>query len=141
MRSKKRLRSVVHSIAHHAMSGLCHVHPHLGQVRKSLGVESISVDFLHPEIKPSPNPIPREIELSTQALRKTFSGLLEAEALSISDVTSSVATFFFKGDAVWPDGCLVQVETVSGLKLEDAVGLDGYRAEILRDIGIKTRSE
>lgn len=133
MRSTKRLRSVVHSIAHHAMSGLCYVHPHLGQARKSLGAERVSVDLLHSNIEPSPSPLPREIELSTNALRETFSRLLDAEALQISELTSAVAIFFFKGDATWPDGCLVQVETASGIKLEDAVGLDGHRAEILRD--------
>jgi hypothetical protein len=77
--------------------------------------------------------MPREIELSTQALKETFSGLLKAEALDISDITSAIATFFFKGDSTWPDGCFVQVETASGVNLEDAVGHDGHRAEILRD--------
>ena len=133
MRSTKRLRSVVHSIAHHAMSGLCYVHPHLGQARKPLGAERVTVDLLNSRIEPSLSPPTREIELSTHAFRETFSRLLETEALQISDLTAAAATFFFKGDSTWPDGCLVEVETPSGIKLEDAVGFDGHRAEILRD--------
>ena len=97
MRSTKRLRSVVHSIAHHAMSGLCFVHPHLGQVRMSLGAERVSVDLLRSTTEPSHLPMPREVELSTRALGETFCGLLKAEALDIGDVTAAIATFFFKG--------------------------------------------
>lgn len=134
MRSTKRLRSVVHSIAHHAMSGLCYVHPHLGQARKPLGAERVSVGLLHPTMQPAPVPVPHDIEQSTEALRQKFSELLAREFLSASDLVSAIATFVYKGDCTWPEACLVQVETPSGLVLEDAVGHDGHRAaEILRD--------
>jgi hypothetical protein len=133
MRSTKRLRSVVHSIAHHAMSGLCYVHPHLGQARKLLGVERISVDLLHSTVESLPKPLPRAIELSTDALSEKFFDLLASESLSRSDVVSAIATFFYKGDCTWPEACLVRIQTTSGAESEDAVGHDGRRAEILRD--------
>jgi hypothetical protein len=133
MGSTKRLRSVVHSIAHHAMSGLCYVHPHLGHARKPLRAERVSVDLLHPKIEPAPAPQLLEIELSTNALRQMFGELLAGESLSTDGLGSAIATFFYKGDCVWPEACLVQVETTAGIKLEDAVGFDGRRAEILID--------
>jgi hypothetical protein len=91
------------------------------------------VDLLQSIIEPVPNPLPGEIELSTNALREKFSQLLAGESLTSSDLVSAIATFVYKGDCTWPDACLVQVETTSGIKLEDAVGHDGHRAEILRD--------
>jgi hypothetical protein len=75
MRSTKRLRSVVHSTAHHAMSGVCYVHPHLGEARKRVGAKRVSVDLLQSIIAPALDPLPREIELSTNALRERFSEL------------------------------------------------------------------
>lgn len=133
MLSTKRLRSAVHSIAHHAMSGLCYVHPHLGQARKPLGAERVSVDLLRPAIVPTPDPMPGEIAASTEALREKFSALLAGESLDVRDLVSAVATFFYRGDCTWPDACLIQVETRPGAKIEDAVGRDGRRVEILRD--------
>jgi len=84
-------------------------------------------------MRPAPIPVPREIELSTDALRQKFSELLARESLSTIDLASAIATFVYKGDCTWPEACLVQVETYSGLVLEDAVGHDGHRAEVLRD--------
>src|SRR5262245_34555934 len=116
----KRLRSVVHSIAQHAMSGLCYVNPHLGRARKPLGVTRVAVDLLQAGVEPMPVPMTREIEESTDALRETFSALLAKESVDIGELVSAVATFFYRGDCTWPDACLVQVETKSGTKLEDA---------------------
>jgi hypothetical protein len=128
----KRLRSVVHSIAHHAISGLCYVHPHLGQARKRLGVKDASVDLLRPEISLVIDPIPREIALSTEALRERFAALIAGERLNIAEIKSAEAVFVYRGTCTWPDACYVQVETIEGKRIEDAVGHDGRRAQILR---------
>jgi hypothetical protein len=133
MPSTKRLRSVVHSIAHHAMSGLCCVHPYLGQARKALGVERISVDLLRSTIEPALNPLPSKIEVSTDALRERFVALLSSESLDAGDLASAVATFVYKGDRTWPDACLVQVQTTAGIKVEDAVADNGRRCRIRND--------
>jgi len=131
MRNTKRLKSVIHSIAHHAVSGLCLVHPHLGRARKALGVLHMSVDLLHPKVEPAPDPLPPEIERGADALRQTFADILASESLSIGDLTSAVATFVYKGQCTWPEACAIQVETITGHKIQDAVGDDGKRAEII----------
>lgn len=132
MRSIKRLRSVVHSIAHHAISGLCHVHPDLGQARKRLGVKEVSVNLLRPEISLALDPIPSQIQRSTDALRARFAALVAGERLSIDHLSTATATFVYRGTCTWPDACYVQVETNVGKSVEDAVGDNGRRAHIIR---------
>lgn len=130
MISMKRLRNIVHSIAHHAMSGLCYVHPHLGTLAKDLGIKSISVNLINsnfdPEI-PSPS---KELLLSTNALREKFQSLLSSEDISLEDIQSAWATFDFL-HGVWPTSCYVRIEITNGKFIEDAVDSTGQRAEIL----------
>jgi hypothetical protein len=132
MRSTKRLRSVVHSIAHHAISGLCNVHPHLGQARKRLGVKEVAVNLLGPAISLALDPMPRQIALSTAALRERFAALVAVERLNPEDIRTAVATFVYRGACTWPDACYVLIETNEGKRIEDAVGEDGRRARLLR---------
>jgi hypothetical protein len=131
MRSTKRLRSVVHSIAHHAISGLCHVHPHLGQARKRLGAKEVAVNLLSPAISLALDPMPRQIALSTAALRERFAALVVAERLKAEDIRTAAATFVYRGTCTWPDVCYVLVETNEGKRIEDAVGEDGRRARLV----------
>jgi hypothetical protein len=46
MTSIKKLSSVCHNIAHHAVSGLSYVHPHLRQACKGIGIDTITIDLL-----------------------------------------------------------------------------------------------
>lgn len=76
MPSAKRLRSVTHSTAHHSVSGLCYVHPHLGLVCKERGYRGIAVNLLAPGFNPELKDISRELMLSTSALREFFRGVV-----------------------------------------------------------------
>ena len=86
MPSTKRLRSVTHSTAHHSVSGLCYVHPHLGAVCKEHGYREMSVNLLAPEFNPELKEISKELELSTNALREFFNGVLESEKMGIAEL-------------------------------------------------------
>jgi len=129
--STKRLRSVVHSITHHGMSGLCFLHPHLGVVCKEHEWNEVAVDLLGAVAVPQlPNPSP-ELALSSDAFQAKFRQLLESEGIPIADLSSAVSVFQFELSRRWPHACFTRVATVSGVQVEDVVGQDGHRAEIL----------
>lgn len=131
MPSTKRLRSVTHSTAHHGVSGLCYVHPHLGSICKDLGYREISVDLLKSGFDPQVAEVTIELALSTEALREFFAGLLESENISKSELTSAEAIFFFhKGR--WPSASVVRVVTNEDKIIESCVDSSGRRGEILQ---------
>ena len=129
--STKRLRSVVQSTAHHAVSGLCYVHPHLGAVCKGLGIKSVQVGLLEANFDPALGEIPKELSLSTNALRERFKEILASEHISPNEVQEAYATFQFL-QAKWPASCCVSVRNSRGKLIEAAVGSDGNSAEVLR---------
>lgn len=129
--STKRLRSVIQSTAHHAVSGLCYVHPHLGAVCKGLGIKSVQVGLLEANFDPALGEIPKELSLSTNALRERFKEILASEHISPNEVQEAYATFQFL-QAKWPVGCCVRVRNSKGKLIEAAVGSDGNSAEVLR---------
>ena len=130
MTSIKRLRSVIQSTAHHAVSGLCYVHPHLGEECKKSGIKKISVNLVTPGFDPELPSITRELELSTNALREKFSELLAVENIPASGIKSAYATFgFLRGR--WPTSCYIEAVTIEGKKTEVAVDSTGKTAEVL----------
>jgi hypothetical protein len=129
--STKRLRSVIQSTAHHAVSGLCYVHPHLGAMCKGLGIKSIRIGLLEPSFDPALGDIPKELSLSTNALREKFHEIMLSERISLNEAQEAYATFEFL-QAKWPVGCCVSVRDSEGKTIEAAVGSDGNSAEVLR---------
>lgn len=96
MASHKRLKSVVQSIAHHAVSGLSFVHPHLGQACESSGFDSIDIYVSETE------PCPKEflhiepLRLALNTLKETFYGLVIAEGFEPKDIESTKLVFEFE---------------------------------------------
>ena len=131
MPSTKRLRSVTHSIAHHSVSGLCYVHPHLGTICKEHSYREISVNLIAPGFNPELKNISRELELSTHALRELFCGVLESEKMNIAELTSAEAIFFFY-EGRWPSASVVRIITNENKEIECCVDSSGMRAEILQ---------
>lgn len=130
MTSTKRLRSVIQSTAHHAVSGLCYVHPHLGEACKELEIKTISLNLLQPEFNPHLNNITKELKLSTDALRAKFSELLEVEHLSTAEIQKAFATFSFN-QGKWPSSCYIEVTTKEDKKIEVTVDSAYKTAEML----------
>lgn len=130
MTSIKRLRSVIQSTAHHAVSGLCYVHPHLGEACKELGIKDMTLNLLKPEITPRIQNITKEIELSTEALRQKFKELLEVEHISTSDIENAFTIFNFN-QGRWPSSCYIEVTTKEAKKVVVAVDSSGKTAEVL----------
>ena len=130
MTSIKRLRSVVHSTGHHGMSGLCYVHPHLGEACKKQKITSVSVNLLKEGFTPQLKSITKEINLSTTALRKTFIEFLDKENISKKEIGTAYILFnFVKGR--WPSSCYLEVTTIENKTIEVALDTAGKKAEIL----------
>ncbi|WP_133155094.1 hypothetical protein [Kinneretia aquatilis] len=95
MPSIKRLSSVCHSAAHHAVSALSYVHPHLGQACDAAGVESSAVDLLAEDIYPSSLPRLEPLALALTALRDRFGAILTSEGFAPSDLHRALLHFEF----------------------------------------------
>jgi len=95
MSSHKRFKSIAHSIAHHAVSGLSFVNPHLSEACEERGLGSIEIELV------SIDPCPKEfvginpIYLSINNLKKTFIGIIEKEGLEYYDLSSAKVEFTF----------------------------------------------
>ena len=130
MRSAKRARSVAHSFAHHATSGHCYVHPHLGAQCRRHQKRHALVDLLQPERSNVPGAWPKPLELSLTALAKTFLELLDKEHLDRGYILGASALFQFHAGQ-WPSACLARLELADGKLISVAVGSDGRKAEVV----------
>jgi len=129
--STKRLRSVAQSTGHHAVSGLCYVHPHLGEVCKAMGLSRADIDLLAGTVLLESVDLPRPLELGTSALGEKFIEILGSEKIDRETLSSARIQFQFRGSR-WPVSCYIKLETTDGRIVEDAVSQDGRRAEIMR---------
>ena len=130
MVSTMRLRSVVHSIAHYGVSGLCYIHPHLGQACKKLGVDRAEINLLAWNAKSQFEETDNKIAGAACALCEQFSAILQSENILPDDLAEATALFFFARDN-WPIGCYVRVVSTSGRSIDVAVDDIGNPAEII----------
>lgn len=125
----KRLRSVVHSVGHHAESGLSFVHPHLGELCKSLAIPSAQIDLLTGSVLLEGVSLPEPVTLSASALSQTFRKLLAKEGVEAAFLDSATIEFDFRG-LRYSRACLVTCVTEDGRTLQDAVSMGG-RAKVV----------
>jgi len=121
-RSIKRLRSVVHSVAHHAESGLCFVHPHLGKFHNDAQCDDLRLDLLDGGVIPIGLNIPEPLSLAIKALSERFRAILESEKIESDWIDEAIVQFIFHSD-VYPRGCVVTVTTSDGRRIETGVAL------------------
>ncbi len=95
MASRKRLNSVSHSIAHHAVSSLSYVHPHLRQAAKACARENIFINLLAAE--PYPKGLSEILPLKNAliSLKLRFMEILESENFSKSELKAALLMFEF----------------------------------------------
>ena len=93
MASRKRLNGVSHSIAHHAVSGLSWLHPHLRESCRLIGVNSMVVNLLATE--PCPDELLEFTPLrgGIHSVKDRFEEILHSEGLSISDLKQAYLRF------------------------------------------------
>jgi hypothetical protein len=123
MPSIKRLSSVCHSAAHHAVSALSYVHPHLGQACDLAGLESSSIDLLAEDIYPSLLPRLEPLVHALTSLKVRFGEMLASEGFAPNDLHRAVLHFEFAPEL--PDyfcrRCSALVEAANGKSFIHAV--------------------
>ena len=126
MPSRKRINSVAHSTAHHAVSGLCYVNPHLRTACTRVGKRSCSIDLLAEEPCPLDFQQIDPIRLSIGALKDKFLEILRAEGFGVEDL--SEATLIYEFPQFMDDfcsNCAVRLKTASGYSAMRAVDYFG----------------
>jgi len=93
MPSRKRLRSVCHSIAHHAVSSLSYVHPQVLRACRSAGLIHMKVQLLESEPCPVRFYENEPLRLSLRGLREKFEHILASEGFGMSDLAGVELTF------------------------------------------------
>jgi hypothetical protein len=123
----KRLRSVCHSIAHHAVSGLSYVHPHLLATIRSSGLDHLTIDLLDSEPCPEPFRSLEPLLLSLRGLKNKFETILASEGMAPSEL--SVASLTFTHDPACKDDhcsvCHAVLAPLGGRGVEYAVNYMG----------------
>ena len=99
MPSFKRLNGVAYDIAHHALSGLSYLHPHLAQACRGSGRTSVRLDLLREMPLPDDVPEHEPLRLASQALHGTFVGILQRVGFALSDLNAAHITFYVPPDA------------------------------------------
>lgn len=105
MPRRKRLRSVCQSIAHHAVSGLSYIHPHVLHACRSVGMGNMQVNLLVADPCPLQFYEIESLRSSLKGLREKFEAILAAEGFSFSDL--SLATLSFTPAPDMDDYCAI----------------------------------
>lgn len=95
MISEKRLSSVCHSVAHHAVSGLSYLHPHLARACRASGVSEANLDLISDAPLPPELRVSEELSLAVTSLRARFSKIVESEGFALTDLVTACLLFKF----------------------------------------------
>jgi hypothetical protein len=127
MPSLKRLNSVCHSTAHHAVSHLSYLHPHLRQACRLAGRNSVNVSLLEENPYPLELPHLQSLFLAFSELKQKFIEILESEGFSIDDIHSATLRFEFepKFSDDFSSNCLAQLTSASGKSYEHFIDYFG----------------
>src|SRR5437773_1035389 len=99
MPSQKCLNGLAHNIMDHAVSGLSYLQPHLAQVARAAGVNTVTLDLL------SVSPLPATLRLldpavrACEALHQTFLSIAQKLGFTAQDIASATLTFEFPVDS------------------------------------------
>ena len=96
-----------------AMSGLCYVHPHLGEQCKAASAREAEIDVCGGVVSPERIAVTEPLRRSVAAMREKFAGILASENLSLDSVQSATIRFQF-GSGRWPTSCYAVVQDANG---------------------------
>ena len=127
MSSVKRLSSVCHSIAHHAVSGLSYLHPHMRQACRAIGEDTAQIDLL------SSNPCPEKLrsnnplQTALMSLQERFAQILQSEGFSLQQLQKALLFFEFPAEykSDYCSNCHAFLQTSSGKEFSHAVNYMG----------------
>jgi len=95
MASKKFFKGLVQNISRHSRSYLSYLHPHLGNVLRVAGLNSVTLSLLEGPYLPN-NIVPsKELELAISAWRKRFCEMADKTGAELSQLSSATVYFDF----------------------------------------------
>ena len=113
--AESRLKGIAHDLAHHSVSTLSWLLPHLSQDCRKNGISKVTLDLIAIQTYPDNFKIGRPLEVATNCLKECLSKILEEMGLS-EDVHSVTLEFSFpsqrKND--YTCSCRVRLMTVIG---------------------------
>ena len=95
MALSKKLKSVAHNMAHHSVSGLSYINPHLAKACKIKNLVNIKLNLLDDDICPNLFSSNKEIKDSCSALKETFIFILNDNNFSLENISSAFLSFYF----------------------------------------------
>ena len=116
----KRLRSVAHSFAQHALGPFSPFTPERTLEQRRSAVECISVALIGDDTSN------REVE----SLSIRFAEFLDEEHLTTKQIIKAKVDFLFKGQCRTPSYCKVTIQTADGRIIEDTVDVGLRRLSI-----------
>jgi hypothetical protein len=127
MPSIKRLSSVCHSIAHHAVSGLSYVHPHLRQACKAIGIDTITIDLMREQPCPDRFLNIEPLRMSLKALQDKFEEILTSEGFTKNEIGEINLKFEFTEEFLddYCSNCYARLVSKNGKVFERAVNYMG----------------
>jgi hypothetical protein len=127
MASTKRLNSVAHSLAHHAVSSLSYLHPYLAEACDGMGTSYVEFDLLVPHTYPEAIVRIKPLVLSLDELRNFLRRLLNSEGFRIEDISSVLLLFSFNLERLdyYCSICTATIVTAAGKKFEKTVNYLG----------------
>jgi len=128
MATHKRLNSVCHSIAHHAVSSLSYLHPHIRQACRLSNLNVVTVHLL------AENPYPHNLQhlqplsMALASLKVKFNEILSSEGFSMTELDSATLRFEFEPKFTddFSSNCFAQIVSKSGKTYEHFVDCLGH---------------
>ncbi len=121
MHRKKRVHSLIHSIAHHGVSALSWLHPRLGEECKSQNLGIILINLLDGLILTEEFLTSNETLLAVKELSENFKRIAKVEGIEAADLAHAKLEFQFRKGR-WPSSCQIDVmgtdDTVFEIKLD-----------------------
>jgi hypothetical protein len=132
MPSLKRLRSVCHSTAQHAASGVSFIQPHLGQACREVGLTQVVIDLKESQPYSKELRVHHQLQLALLALQTRFEEILEAEGFTLQDLTRAELQASILGMPPGGIACFLTLQHKTGKIFEGGADSLDRRVSLLR---------
>jgi len=128
----KRVRSVIHGLAHHGVSALSWLHPRLGEECNRCVETEVTFDLILGVIITDGFNASKETLSAYCALKATFERILNAECIDLSSIQNASIIFGFRSDS-YPSYCICKMVGRDGKEINIRVDWCGNKYNLLSE--------
>lgn len=141
MPARNRLKSVAHSIAHHAMSGLSYLGPELDESCIRAGLNCVAIEFVSEIPNTKLHPLNKRFKGRLGALAGKLNSILRTEGFELNDLRVAKLVLHMPADGknLFFRVCYVALEDANGNVYEDWVEVSGVRLFLKEGASKKSR--